>query len=62
MEKFDKLDGVAAPLPQINVDTDMIIPKQYLKTIQRTGLGVALFSEMRYNCLLYTSPSPRDRG
>ncbi len=48
MEKFDKLEGVAAPLPQINVDTDMIIPKQYLKTIQRTGLGVALFSEMRY--------------
>lgn len=49
MEKFDKLDGVAAPLHQINVDTDMIIPKQYLKTILRTGLGVALFSEMRYN-------------
>ncbi len=49
MEKFDKLDGVAAPMHQINVDTDMIIPKQYLKTIQRTGLGVALFSEMRYN-------------
>lgn len=48
MEKFDKLDGVAAPMPQINVDTDMIIPKQYLKTILRTGLGVALFSEMRY--------------
>jgi len=48
MEKFDKLDGVAAPMHQINVDTDMIIPKQYLKTIQRTGLGVALFSEMRY--------------
>jgi len=49
MEKFDKLDGVAAPLPQINVDTDMIIPKQYLKTIKRTGLGVALFAEMRYD-------------
>jgi 3-isopropylmalate/(R)-2-methylmalate dehydratase small subunit len=49
MDKFDKLEGVAAPLPQINVDTDMIIPKQYLKTILRTGLGVALFSEMRYN-------------
>ena len=48
MEKFNKLDGVAAPMHQINVDTDMIIPKQYLKTIQRTGLGVALFSEMRY--------------
>jgi 3-isopropylmalate/(R)-2-methylmalate dehydratase small subunit len=49
MEKFNKLDGVAAPMHQINVDTDMIIPKQYLKTIQRTGLGVALFSEMRYH-------------
>jgi 3-isopropylmalate/(R)-2-methylmalate dehydratase small subunit len=49
MDKFDKLDGVAAPLPQINVDTDMIIPKQYLKTIKRTGLGVALFAEMRYD-------------
>jgi len=48
MEKFNKLEGVAAPMHQINVDTDMIIPKQYLKTIQRTGLGVALFSEMRY--------------
>ncbi len=49
MDTFIRLDGIAAPLPQINVDTDMIIPKQYLKTIQRTGLGVALFSEMRYN-------------
>ena len=49
MEKFDKLTGVAAPLPIINVDTDMIIPKQYLKTIQRTGLGTGLFSEMRYH-------------
>ncbi len=49
MDKFTTLDGIAAPLPQINVDTDMIIPKQYLKTIQRTGLGVALFSEMRYH-------------
>ena len=49
MEKFDKLTGVAAPLPIINADTDMIIPKQYLKTIQRTGLGTGLFSEMRYN-------------
>ena len=48
MEKFTTLDGIAAPLPLINVDTDMIIPKQYLKTILRTGLGVALFSEMRY--------------
>jgi len=49
MEKFDKLTGVAAPLPIVNVDTDMIIPKQYLKTIKRTGLGVGLFSEMRYH-------------
>jgi 3-isopropylmalate/(R)-2-methylmalate dehydratase small subunit len=49
MEKFVSLTGVAAPLPIINVDTDMIIPKQYLKTIKRTGLGSALFSEMRYN-------------
>src|SRR6185437_16049313 len=49
MEKFNQLTGVAAPLPFINIDTDMIIPKQYLKTIKRTGLGSALFSEMRYN-------------
>ena len=48
MEKFTTLEGVAAPLKIINVDTDMIIPKQYLKTIKRTGLGTALFSEMRY--------------
>ncbi len=48
MEKFTKLSGVAAPLPMINVDTDMIIPKQHLKTIKRTGLGSALFEEMRY--------------
>ena len=49
MQKFETLTGVAAPLPIDNVDTDMIIPKQYLKTIKRTGLGVGLFSEMRYN-------------
>ena len=49
MEKFTKLTGVAAPLPLINVDTDMIIPKQFLKTIQRTGLGRNLFDEMRYD-------------
>ena len=49
MQKFTRLTGVAAPLPMINVDTDMIIPKQYLKTIKRTGLGTALFSEMRYD-------------
>ncbi len=48
MQKFDKLTGVAAPLPQINVDTDMIIPKQFLKTIKRSGLGKNLFDEMRY--------------
>jgi len=49
MEKFTQLSGVAAPLPIINVDTDMIIPKQFLKTIKRTGLGRNLFDEMRYN-------------
>jgi 3-isopropylmalate/(R)-2-methylmalate dehydratase small subunit len=49
MDKFDKLTGVAAPLPMINVDTDMIIPKQFLKTIKRTGLGDNLFDEMRYD-------------
>ncbi len=49
MEKFTKLTGVAAPLPIVNVDTDMIIPKDYLKTIKRTGLGKGLFAEMRYN-------------
>jgi 3-isopropylmalate/(R)-2-methylmalate dehydratase small subunit len=48
MEKFDRLTGVAAPLEIMNVDTDMIIPKQYLKTIARTGLGKGLFSEMRF--------------
>ena len=48
MQPFTKLTGVAAPLKVVNVDTDMIIPKQYLKTIKRTGLGSALFSEMRY--------------
>lgn len=49
MDKFTTLTGVAAPLPIINIDTDMIIPKQYLKTIKRTGLGTALFAEMRYH-------------
>jgi len=48
MEKFTRLEGVAAPLRIINVDTDMVIPKQYLKTIKRTGLGKGLFSERRY--------------
>ena len=49
MEKFTTLTGIAAPLPLVNIDTDMIIPKQYLKTIQRTGLGKGLFDEMRYD-------------
>ncbi len=49
MQKFTTLTGVAAPFPLINVDTDMIIPKQFLKTIKRTGLGVSLFYEMRYD-------------
>ena len=49
MQKFTTLTGVAAPLNIMNVDTDMIIPKDYLKTIERTGLGKGLFSEMRYN-------------
>ncbi|MEM6624084.1 MAG: 3-isopropylmalate dehydratase small subunit [Pseudomonadota bacterium] len=48
MEKFTTLTGVAAPLDMINVDTDMIIPKQFLKTIKRSGLGKHAFSEMRY--------------
>ena len=48
MDKFTKLTGVAAPLPIVNVDTDMIIPKDYLKTIKRTGLGKGLFAEMRF--------------
>jgi 3-isopropylmalate/(R)-2-methylmalate dehydratase small subunit len=48
MDKFTTLEGVAAPLKMINIDTDMIIPKQYLKTIKRTGLGKGLFSELRY--------------
>ena len=49
MDKFEKLSGVAAPMPLINIDTDMIIPKVFLKTIKRSGLGVNLFDEMRYN-------------
>ena len=49
MDKFTKLTGIAAPMPLINVDTDMIIPKQFLKTIKRSGLGVNLFDEMRYD-------------
>jgi len=49
MEKFNRLTGVAAPLPIVNIDTDMIIPKDYLKTIERTGLGRGLFADMRYH-------------
>ena len=49
MDKFIKISGIAAPMPMINIDTDMIIPKQFLKTIKRSGLGVNLFDEMRYD-------------
>ena len=49
MKKFNILKGIPANLPMINVDTDMIIPKQFLKTIKRTGLGKSLFFEMRYD-------------
>ncbi|MCY3873416.1 MAG: 3-isopropylmalate dehydratase small subunit [Rhodobacteraceae bacterium] len=49
MEKFEPVSGIAAPMPLVNIDTDMIIPKQFLKTIKRTGLGVNLFDEMRYD-------------
>lgn len=49
MQKFTTLTGIAAPMPLVNIDTDMIIPKQFLKTIARTGLGKNLFDEMRYN-------------
>ncbi|WP_368184819.1 3-isopropylmalate dehydratase small subunit [Aestuariibius sp. HNIBRBA575] len=49
MEKFEKLSGIAAPMPLVNIDTDMIIPKVFLKSIARTGFGKNLFDEMRYN-------------
>ncbi len=49
MEKFTSLTGIAAPMPLVNIDTDMIIPKQFLKTIKRTGLGANLFDEMRFD-------------
>ncbi|WP_432448224.1 3-isopropylmalate dehydratase small subunit [Aliiroseovarius marinus] len=49
MEKFEKLHGIAAPMPLVNIDTDMIIPKVFLKSIARTGFGKNLFDEMRYN-------------
>ena len=49
MDKYDTFTGIAAPMPLVNIDTDMIIPKQFLKTIKRSGLGVNLFDEMRYD-------------
>ncbi|NKW78577.1 3-isopropylmalate dehydratase small subunit, partial [Rhodobacteraceae bacterium R_SAG7] len=49
MEKFETFTGIAAPMPLVNIDTDMIIPKQFLKTIKRSGLGVHAFDEMRYD-------------
>ena len=49
MQKFSTLTGIAAPMPLVNIDTDMIIPKQFLKTIKRSGLGKNLFDEMRYD-------------
>ncbi len=49
MQKFNKLSGVAAPMPLVNIDTDMIIPKLFLKTIKRSGLGANLFDEMRFD-------------
>ncbi|MEO0401388.1 MAG: 3-isopropylmalate dehydratase small subunit [Pseudomonadota bacterium] len=49
MDKFNTLTGIAAPMPLVNIDTDMIIPKQFLKTIKRSGLGVNLFDEMRFD-------------
>ena len=67
MDKFKTFFGIVAPLDKNNIDTDAIIPKQYLKSISRSGFGVNLFDEWRYteygepgDCLLYTSPSPRD--
>ncbi len=49
MDKFETLTGIAAPMPLVNIDTDMIIPKQFLKTIKRSGLGANLFDEMRFD-------------
>ena len=57
MDKFTTLEGVAAPLKMINVDTDMIIPKQYLKTIKRTGLGKGLFAEKRLSLIHISEPT-----
>ena len=65
MEAFTQLEALTAVMDRINVDTDQIIPKQFLKKIERTGFGKHLFHDWRYlndegTCLLYTSPSPRD--
>ncbi len=49
MENFSVLTGIAAPMPMVNVDTDMMMPKQFLKTIKRTGLGISVFYDMRYD-------------
>ena len=49
MDKFETFSGIAAPMPLVNIDTDMIIPKQFLKTIKRSGLGIHAFDEMRYD-------------
>ena len=57
MEKFTTLTGVAAPMPMINIDTDAIIPKQFLKTIKRTGLGKHLFHELRYDERVRNAPT-----
>ena len=62
MEKFTVLEGVAAPLKMINVDTDMIIPKQYLKTIKRTGLGKGLFAERLRRAARLCGLHPRVRA
>ena len=62
MEKFTTHTGVAAPLRRSNVDTDQIIPAEYLKRVTRSGFEDGLFAAWRGDpCLLYTSPSPRDR-
>ena len=59
---FTTHTGKVVTMDRSNVDTDQIIPKQFLKRIERTGFGEFLFFDWRYHCLLYTSPSPRDRG
>ncbi len=69
MDKFNKLTGIAAPMPLVNIDTDMIIPKLFLKTIKRSGLGKNLFDEMRFNNdgsenpdFVLNKPAYRDTG